>query len=101
VITADHGMPGEPSGGRRRLYIDEIISAIVKRFDPAGKSVVQYFGDPANAQIHLDTLRLATLGFSLKDVAAFLESPNYFAAAFTEEEVRAAQSRLNDRRTAR
>jgi hypothetical protein len=100
VIAADHGMPGEPGGGRRRLYIDEIISAIVKRFDPAGKSVVQYFGDPANAQIHLDTLRLATLGFSLKDVAAFLESPNYFAAAFTEEEVRAAQSRLN-RRTAR
>ena len=33
----------------------------------------------------------ATLGFSLKDVAAFLETQEYFAAAFTEDEVRAAQ----------
>jgi hypothetical protein len=100
VISADHGMPGEPTGGRRRLFIDEIVRAIVERFDPTGKSVVQYFGDPANSQIHLDTMRLRTLGFSLRDVAAFLESPAYFAAAFTEEEVRAAQARLHDRAAA-
>ena len=36
---------------------------------------------------------MAALGFSLKDVAAFLES-RFFTAAFTEDEVRSAQMRL-------
>ena len=54
---------------------------------------MQFFTDAANAQIHLDTARVAALGFTLKDVAAFLES-KLFLAAFTEDEVRAAQARL-------
>lgn len=91
AISADHGMPGEPPAGRRRLYLDELVDAISKRFDPTERAVIQYFNDPANAQIHMNTVRLRSLGFSLKDVAAFLESENYFAAAFTEDEVRVAQ----------
>jgi hypothetical protein len=92
VVTADHGMPGAPKPGRR-LYAEDIVPLIHKKFDPEGR-VVQYFRDPANSQLHLDTARLQALGFSLKDVAAFLEGLDMFAAAFTEDEVRAAQARL-------
>jgi type I phosphodiesterase/nucleotide pyrophosphatase len=93
VFTADHGMPGEPGPGGR-LYLDEISALIDKRFSPTGGTVVQYFGDAANNEIYLDTARLATLGVGLKDVAAFLESQGFFAAAFTEDEVRRAQRDL-------
>jgi hypothetical protein len=92
VITADHGMPDEPRAPRRRMFLDEVIAALNRRFDPEGK-VIQYYNDAANNQLHLDTARLQTLGFSLKDVAAFLET-DLFAAAFTEDEVRAAQQQL-------
>lgn len=92
VITADHGMPGEPKPGRR-FHPDQIIPLIHKRFDPEGR-IVQYYGDAANNQLHLDTARIQSLGFTLKDVATFLEGLDMFAAAFTEDEVRAAQARL-------
>jgi type I phosphodiesterase/nucleotide pyrophosphatase len=93
AITADHGMPPEPAPGHRH-YPDDIAQQIHERFDPKDKRVVQYYADAANNQMYLDTARLASLGFSLKDVAAFLETQEYFAAAFTEDDVRAAQSRL-------
>ena len=93
AISADHGMPGEPSGGARRITIQEVVTALDERFSPKGASIVQYFGDPANAQIHLDSPRIAELGFTTKEVAEFLES-RFFAAAFTEDEVRTAQARL-------
>jgi hypothetical protein len=96
VFTADHGMPGEPRGGGRH-YMDDISALIDKRFSPSGGTVVQYYNDAANNQIHLDTAKLASLGVSLKDVATYLESQGFFAAVYTEEEVRAAQSRLSDR----
>jgi hypothetical protein len=89
-------MPGEPRAGGRH-YMDEISALIDKRFSPSGGSVVQYYNDAANNQIHLDTAKLASLGASLKDVATFLESQGFLAAVYTEEEVRAAQSRLRDR----
>ena len=92
VISSDHGMPGEPQPPRRRYYLDEIIAILSKKFDPTG-AFIQYYDDSANYQLHLDTARLRSLGFSLKDVAVFLES-DLFAAAFTEDEVRAAQTRL-------
>jgi hypothetical protein len=44
--------------------------------------------------MHLDTAKLQAAGVSLKDVAAFLEGLEIFEAAFTEDEVRAAQARL-------
>ena len=92
VFTGDHGMPGESKAGRR-FYPDDIIPLIHKRFDPDGR-IVQYYGDAAGNQLHLDTARIQSLGFSLKDVATFLEGLDMFAAAFTEDEVRAAQARL-------
>jgi hypothetical protein len=93
AFTADHGMPGEPRPGGRH-YLDDLTASIDRRFSPAGGTVVQYFNDAANNQIHLDTAKLRTLGFSLKDVASFLQSQGFFAAAYTEDEVRLAQSRL-------
>jgi hypothetical protein len=92
VISADHGMPPEPRAPRRRMFLDEVITALNKRFDPDGK-FIHYYNDAANNQLHLDTARLTSLGFTLKDVAVFLES-DLFAAAFTEDEVRAAQLAL-------
>lgn len=92
VITADHGQAVEPPPGGRK-YLDEIIAQVNKRFDPEGK-IINYYNDAANNQLHLDTARLQTLGFSLKDVAMFLEGLDVFDAAFTEDEVRAAQARL-------
>lgn len=92
AITADHGTPGDNGPGRRH-HTDDIISLINARFDPEGK-IIQYYGDAANSQLFLDTTRLQSLGHSLKDVAALIEGLDYFAAAFTEDEVRAAQARL-------
>ncbi len=91
AITADHGMPGEPRPGGRH-YVDDLTALIDKRFSPAGGTVVQYFKDAANNQIYLDTSRLRSLHFALKDVATFLESLGIFAAVYTEDEVRLAQS---------
>ena len=93
AFTADHGMPGEPRPGGRH-YMDDISASIDKRFSPSGGTVVQYYGDAANNEIHLDTDKLHANGFSLKDVASFLMSQGFFTAVYTEDEVRAAQSRL-------
>ena len=93
AVTADHGMPGEPAPGHRH-HPEDITDLVHAKFDPKEKKVVQYYSDAANSQLYIDTARLTTLGFSLKDVAAFLETQEYYAAAFTEDEVRAAQLRL-------
>ena len=93
VVTADHGMPGEPRPGGRH-YVDEIAKRIDARFAAGGGTVVQYFDDAANNEIHLDTAKLRTMNVSLGDVAAFLEAEGPFAAVYTEDEVRQAQSRL-------
>jgi hypothetical protein len=47
--------------------------------------------------MYIDTARLRSLGYSLADVTTYLESLDYIAAAFTEDEVREAQSRLHGR----
>jgi predicted AlkP superfamily pyrophosphatase or phosphodiesterase len=92
VITADHGQPAEPPPGGR-VYLDDVIAELKKKFDAEGR-FINYYNDAANYQLHLDTARLQQLGFSLRDVAAFLEGLEVFEAAFTEDEVRAAQSKL-------
>jgi hypothetical protein len=86
-------MPPPPRAGGR-VYPDDIVAAINQQFDPAAKRVVTYYEDAANNEIYLDTGRLASLGFGLKDVAKFLAGLPHFAAVFTEDEIRAAQSRL-------
>ena len=93
VVTADHGMPPAPRDGKR-VYPDEIVTAIHAKFDPVNKAVVKYYEDAANYEIYIDTARLASLGFSLKDVAATLMGLPYYAAVFTEDEVRDAQAKL-------
>jgi hypothetical protein len=93
AITADHGMPGEPPPGQR-FYTDDLVARIHARFDPEGQALVTYYGDAANNQIFLDTTRLRSLGHSLTDVAAMLAAEPAIAAAFTEDDVRAAQARL-------
>lgn len=92
VITADHGQPAEPAQGGR-VFLEDLIAQLKARFDPSG-AFISYYDDAANNQLHLDTARLKTLGFSLTDVASFLEGLDVFEAAFTEDEVRAAQARL-------
>ena len=84
--------PGRPPAGGR-VYLEDLVAQLNKRFDPEAK-FINYYNDPANNQLHLDTARLQTLGFSLKEVAAFLEGLDVFEAAFTEDEVKAAQARL-------
>ena len=93
VVTADHGMPPPPRDGRR-VYPDEIVTAIHQKFDPVNKAIVKYYEDAANNEIYIDTARLASLGFSLKDVAATLMGLPYYAAVFTEDDVRNEQGKL-------
>ena len=61
VITADHGQPPEPPAGGR-VYLDDLIAQLNKRFDPEGK-FINYYNDPANNQLHLDTARLQSARF--------------------------------------
>jgi predicted AlkP superfamily pyrophosphatase or phosphodiesterase len=93
AISSDHGMPDEPTGKARRITIQEVVTALNERFSPNGASIVHYFGDSANAQIHLNATRITELGLSMQDIARFLES-RFFAAVFTEDEVRAALAKL-------
>ena len=90
AITADHGMASEPVNGNRRVYWDEVVEAIDGKFDPE-KKIVRYYEDPANQQIYIDSARLRALGYSLKDVAEFMETLPYIQAAFTEDEIRAVR----------
>ena len=93
AITADHGMPAEPPPGRRH-YGEDVTKLVHDRFDKEERMVRLYGNDSANSQIYVDRDRLRELGVSLQDIAAFLESQDFIAAAFTEDEVRAAQQRL-------
>jgi hypothetical protein len=93
AITSDHGMPPEPSGPRRRIMVGEVVSALDQEFAKGGASVVEYFGDPANAQIHMSERRLRELGLSLDTVAAFLRK-TFFVAVYTEDDVRRASAEL-------
>lgn len=92
VITADHGQPVEPPTGGR-VYLEDVIAQLKKRFPSAGE-FINYYNDAANNQLHLDTAKLQAAGISLRDVATFLESLEMFEAAYTEDDVRAAQARL-------
>lgn len=89
AITADHGMPSEPSSPDRRHYASSIIDALHQKFDPDAKKLVTSF-EPENCQIFVDEERLSQLGLTLKDLAHFLESQPGIFAVFTIDEVREA-----------
>jgi predicted AlkP superfamily pyrophosphatase or phosphodiesterase len=93
AITADHGMPPEPTKGRSRRYASDVADLLNNRFDPDGKKVIAYY-EPENAQIFVDLDRLAVLKLSLNDIAAFLRQQPFIEAAFTEDDVRRAAARL-------
>ena len=88
ALTADHGMPSEAGnawGGRH--YTNEIISTLHDRFDPDGRRVVLFYGDPADNQIFVDTERVEALGLTLDEMATYLETLPFISAAFSETEV--------------
>jgi hypothetical protein len=93
AVTADHGMPSEPSSADRRHYSPSIIDLLNNQFDPEGKQLVTAF-EPENLQIFIDEERLSKLGLRLPDLARFLRSQPFLFWAFTGDEVREAAQRL-------
>ena len=93
AVTADHGMPSEPSSADRRHYAPSIIDLLNNRFDPEGKQLVTAF-EPENLQIFIDEERLSKLGLTLPDLARFLRSQPFLLCAFTSDEVRQAAAGL-------
>ena len=89
AITADHGMPSEPSSADRRHYAPSIVDLLNNEFDSAGKQLVTAF-EPENLQIFIDEDRLSKLGLTLPDLARFLRSQPFLFSAFASEEVRQA-----------
>jgi Type I phosphodiesterase / nucleotide pyrophosphatase len=93
AVTADHGMPSEPSSPDRRHYAPAIIDLLNNEFDLEGKQLVTAF-EPENLQIFIDEERLSKLGLTLPDLARFLRSQPFLFGAFTSDEVRRAAARL-------
>jgi hypothetical protein len=95
AVTADHGMPSEPRSPDRRHYAPDIVDLLHRRFDPEGKGLVTAF-DPENGQLFVNGDRLARLGLTLRELAAFLESQPFIFAAFTDADAAAQQRRAAD-----
>jgi len=87
AVTADHGMPSEPSSPDRRHLAPSIVDLLHSRFDPQAKQLITSF-EPENAQIFVDEDRLSYLGLTLRDLAHFLESQPFLFAVFTNDDVR-------------
>ena len=93
AVTADHGMPPEPRApDQARRYVEDILEAVNRRFDPEGRLVLD-FDDAANCQMYVSLERLDQLKIGLDELAAFLEQMPFIRYAFTEEQVRAARVR--------
>jgi len=89
AVTADHGMPPEPSSPDRRHFAPAIVDLLHQKFDPAAKQLITSF-EPENSQIFVDEDRLSDLGLTLRDLAHFLESQPFIFAVFTSDDVRRA-----------
>ena len=89
AVTADHGMPSEPSSPDRRHFAPAIVDLLHAKFDPEEKQLITSF-EPENGQIFVDEDRLSYLGLTLRDLAHFLESQPFFFAVFTEDDVKQA-----------
>src|SRR5437879_13449148 len=73
AVTADHGMPSEPSSPDRRHSATELVDLLHQRFDPESKRLITSF-EPENGQIFVDEGRLSSLGVTLGDLPHFLAS---------------------------
>jgi hypothetical protein len=93
AVTADHGMPSEPSSADRRHLAPSITDLLNNKFDPEGKQLVTSF-EAENLQIFIDEDRLSKLGLTLPDLARFLRSQPFLFWAFTSDEVRQAAAGL-------
>jgi len=89
AVTADHGMPSEPSSPDRRHSAQSIVDLLHAKFDPGKKQLITSF-EPENSQIYVDEDRLSALGLTLRDLAHFLESQPFLFAVFTQDDVRLA-----------
>lgn len=89
AVTADHGMPSEPSSADRRHFAPSVVDLLNNEFDPEGRQLVTAF-EPENLQIFVDENRLSKLGLTLPDLARFLRAQPFFFWAFTGDEVRQA-----------
>ena len=91
AVTADHGMPSAPP--ERRHIAQDLVDLLHQKFDPETKQLVTGY-EAENAQMFLDEDRLASLRLGAKNLAKFLEAQPYVFAVFTQDEVRAAATRL-------
>ena len=91
AITADHGMPSEPPADGRH-YAEDVVKRLHDRFDPEGRLVTHYGAE--NSQFFVDRRRLAERGLTLEQLRDAVQALPFVFAAFTEDEVRAAASRL-------
>jgi hypothetical protein len=89
AVTADHGMPSEPSSPDRRHFAPSIVDLLHEKYDPEAKQLITSF-EPENGQIFVDEDRLSYLGLTLRDLAHFLKSQPFLFAVFTNDDVRIA-----------
>lgn len=88
ALTADHGMPSEPSSPDRRHFAQSIVDLLHEKFDPERKLITAF--EPENSQLFVDEDRLSALHLTLRDLAQYLESQPFLLAVFTHDEVRLA-----------
>jgi len=88
AVTADHGMPSAPASPEGRHLAPSIVDLVHEKFDHEKLLITSF--EAENAQIFVDEERLAHLGLTLRDLAAFLESQPFLFAVFTQDEVRQA-----------
>lgn len=89
ALTADHGMPSEPSSPDRRHFAQSIVDLLHEKFDPETKQLITSF-EPENSQLFVDEDRMSALRLTLRDLASFLESQPFLFAVFTHDDVRVA-----------
>jgi hypothetical protein len=100
AVTADHGMPSEPSSPDRRHFAPSIVDLLHEKFDPEAKELITSF-EPENSQIFVDEDRLSYLGLTLPDLARFLESQPFLFSVFTNDDVRRAANAVKPATPAR
>ena len=93
AVTADHGIPSEPSSPDRRHLAPSMVDLLHEKFDPGAKQLITSF-EPENGQIFVDEDRLSYLGLTLRDLAHFLEAQPFLFAVFTNDDVRSAANAL-------
>ena len=93
AVTADHGMPSDPSSPDRRHLAPSIVDLLHKKFDPDVKQLITSY-EPKNGEIFVDEDRLSHFGLTLRDLAHFLESQPFLFAVFTNDDVHSAANAL-------